>query len=84
MYLLEGVKDEETATVLGGADAVLVVKAGFPKRLELLLLPRLSLSGDQWVVFFKRGIVLVERSYYPWLVLVGCFGEYEAGDFSSF
>ena len=55
VYLLKGVKDEETASVLGGADAVLVVKAGVPKRLELPLLPRFGLYGDQWVVFVKGG-----------------------------
>ena len=46
MYLLEGVKDEETASVICGADAVLVVKAGVPKRLELLLLPCFGVSRD--------------------------------------
>ena len=30
MYLLEGVEDEDTASMLGGADAVLVFKAVFP------------------------------------------------------
>ena len=60
------------------------VKAGVPKRLELLLLPRFGLSRDQWFVFVKRGIVLVKRFRHPWLVLVRHVREYEAGDFYSF
>ena len=77
-------KDEETPFVLGGVDEVLVVEAGVPKRLELPLFPRFGISGDRWVVFVEGGIVLVERSCYSWLVLVGRVGEYEAGEFSSF
>ena len=46
MYLLKGMDDEETASVLGGADAVLVVEAVFTKRLEFLLLPRFGIFGD--------------------------------------
>ena len=43
MYLLEGVEDEETASVLGGAYAVLVFKADVPKRLFFLLLPHFDI-----------------------------------------
>ena len=60
VYLLEDVKDEETAYILGGADAVFVVEVSVPKRLELPLLPRFGLSGDHLVVFVEGGIVLVE------------------------
>ena len=62
VYPLKGVEDEETASVLGGADTVLVVVAGIPKRLELPLIPRFCLSDDRWVVFVKGGIVLAEQS----------------------
>ena len=84
MYLLEGVKDEETESVLGGADAVLFVKAGVPKLLELPLFPKFGLSGDGWVVFVEEGSILVKRSCYPRLILVGRVGEKKAGDFSGF
>ena len=77
-------KDEETASVLGGADAVLVIEEGVPKRLELLLLTCFGLYGDIWVVFVKGGIFLIERCRYPRLVLVGRVGEYKAGEFSGF
>ena len=70
--------------VLGGADKLLVVKSGVPKQLGLMLLPRFRLSGDQWVVFFEGGIVLVKRSRYPWLVFVDHIGEYKAGYFAIF
>ena len=70
--------------MLRGADTVLVVKVGVPNRLEILLLPHFGLSRDRWVVFVEGGAVLVERGHYPWLVLVGCVGKYEASDFSSF
>ena len=53
--------DEETAYVLGGAYAVLVIEAGVPKRLDLSLLPCFGLSSDCWVGFFEGGIVLVEQ-----------------------
>ena len=46
--------------MLCGTDAVLIVKAGVPKRLELLFCPRFGLSRDQWVVFVEGGVVLVE------------------------
>ena len=46
VHFLEGVQDEKTASVLRGSDAVLVVEASVPKRLELSLLPRLGLSRD--------------------------------------
>ena len=82
MYLLEGVQDEETSSVLRGADAVLVVESCVPKRPKLLLISRFGLSCDQWVVFVKGGIVLVKRGCYSWLVLVGRVRKYEVGDFS--
>ena len=47
VYLLKGVKGEDTESVLGGVDAVLVVKEGVPKRLDIPLIPRFGLSGDQ-------------------------------------
>ena len=68
--------------MLRGADAVLVVKAGLPKRLELSLLPCFGISRDQWVIFVEGGVILVEQGRYPWLVLVCLIGKYEAGDFS--
>ena len=77
-------KDEEKASVLGGADEILVIKAGVPKRLEISLLPHFGLSGDCWVLFLKGGIVLVERCHYPRFVLVGRVGEYKAGKFAGF
>ena len=46
--------------MLCGADAVLIVEADVPKRLELSLLPRFGLSCDQWVVFVEGGVVLVK------------------------
>ena len=84
MYPLEGTKDKDTASMICGADAVLVVKAGVPNRLELPLLPRLGISPDLWVVFVEGGIVLTKKGRYPRLVLVGRFRKYEAGDFSRF
>ena len=84
VHFLEGVQDEETASVLCGSDAVFIVEAGVPKRLELLLLPRFGLSCDRWVVFFEGGVVLVGRDLHPGLVLVSRVGKYEAGDFSRF
>ena len=83
VYLLEGVKDEETASMLGGADVYLVVKVSVPKRLEFPLFPCFSLFGDRWVVFVEGGIVVVKQSRYPRFVLVGRVGEYKAGDFYS-
>ena len=65
MHFLEGVQDEDTASVLRGVDAVLIVEAGVPKSLELSLLPRVGLSCDQWVVFVEGRVVLVERDRYP-------------------
>ena len=65
MYLLKGVKDEETESVLRGVDEVLVVEEGIPKRLELPLIPRFGLSCDRWFVFVKGGMVLVKRGRYP-------------------
>ena len=84
MYLLKVTKDEDTASMLRGADVVLVVEAGVPNRLELPLLPRLGISPDLWVVFVEGGIVLTEKGRYPRLVLVGRLRKYEAGDFSRF
>ena len=46
MCLLEGVEDEETASVLGGADAVLVLEAGVPKLLDILLISHFGIFGD--------------------------------------
>ena len=46
VYLLEGAEDEETTSVLSGVDAVLIVEAGVPQRLELSLLPRFGVSCD--------------------------------------
>ena len=65
MYLLEGVEDEDMASVLGGVNAVLAFEAGVPKRLEFFFLPRFSIFGDFWIVFVKGGIVLVKRFRYP-------------------
>ena len=84
LHFLEGVQDEETASVLRGSDAVLIVEAGVPKRLDLSLLPRSGLSRDRWFVFIEGGFVLVERDRHPGLVLVSRFGKDEASDFSSF
>ena len=84
VHFLEGVQDEETVYMLGGADAVLMIKKGVPKRREFLLLPRFGLSHDQGVVFVEGGVVLVEQYRYPRLVLLGRVRKYEAGDFSRF
>ena len=35
MDLLKVVEDEDPASILGGADVVLVINAGVPKRLEV-------------------------------------------------
>ena len=70
--------------MLRGADAVLIVEAGVPKRLELSFLPQFGLSLDRWVVFVEGGLFLVEQGHYPGLVLVGCVRKYEASEFSSF
>ena len=59
MYLLEGVEDEETASGVGGTYAVLIVEAGFPKRMEFSLLPRFGIFGDRWIVLFEGSGVLV-------------------------
>ena len=60
MQFLKGVQDEDMASVLCGADFVLIIEEGVPKRLDLSLLSRFSLSSDQWVVFIEGGIALVE------------------------
>ena len=54
-------EDEESASVLGDADAVFVFEAGVPKRLYFSLFPCFSIFGDFWIIFFKGGIVLVKR-----------------------
>ena len=84
VYLLKGVEDEETASVLGGVYTVLVIKVGVPKRLEFALFPHFGLSGDRWVICFEGGIVLVERSHYPQLIIVGRVMEYDTSDFDGF
>ena len=84
MHLLEGVQDEKTASVFHGSDAVLVVEASVPKRLELSLLPRFGLSRDQWVVLVEGGVVLGKRDRHAGLILVGNVGKDEVDDFSSF
>ena len=70
--------------MLCGADAVLIIKADVPKRLELLLLPRFGISCYRGVVFGEGGVVLVKRDCYPGLGLVRRVRKYEAGDFSRF
>ena len=70
--------------MLCGADAVLIIKADVPKRLELLLLPRFGISCYRGVVFGEGGVVLVKRDCYPGLGLVRRVRKYEAGDFSIF
>ena len=77
-------QDEKTESVLCGLDAVLVVEASVPKRLDLLLLPRFGLSHDRWVVLVEGGVILVKRDCHPGLILVGRVGKDEAGDFSVF
>ena len=57
--LLEGVGGEEPTAVLGGADAVLVIEADVPERLEFLMLPRFGISGYIWIVFIEGVIVLI-------------------------
>ena len=84
MYLLGVVEGEEMVSVLGGVDAVLVVEAGFPKRLGFSLLPRFGIFGDHLIIFVKGGIVLVRRCRYPWLIFVGRIGEDKASDFACF
>ena len=84
VHLLEGVQDEETASVLCGADTVLIVEAGVPKLLEISLLPRFGLSNDRWVVFVEGGVVLVKQDRHPEMVLVSRVGKERAGEFSSF
>ena len=84
VYFLEGVQDEETASVICVADTVLIIKAGVPKSLELSLLPRFGLSCYRGVVFVEGGTVLVKRDCYPRLVFVSRIRKYEASEFSSF
>ena len=60
MDLLEGVEHEEPASMLGGADEVLVIKAGVPKRLEFSLLSRFGIFGCLRTVLVEGGIFLVE------------------------
>ena len=84
MHFLKGVQDEKTASVVRGSDAVLVVEASVPKRLEISLLPCVSISRDQWVVLVEGGVVLVKQDRHSGLILVGCVGKDEAGDFSRF
>ena len=59
MYLLKGVEDEETASVLRGADAVLVFEAGVSKRLDFSFLTHFGIFGDRWIVLFEGSGVLV-------------------------
>ena len=47
VHFLEGVQDENTASMLRGLVAVLVFKASIPKLLELLLLPSFGTLRDQ-------------------------------------
>ena len=84
MYLLKGVEDEETASVLSGADAVLVFEAGVSKRLDFSFLTHFGIFGDRWILFVKGGIVLFERCRYPKLIFEGRIREKEAGDFACF
>ena len=84
VHCLEGVQDEEASSVLCGSDPVLIVEAGVPKRLELLLLPHFGLSRDQWVVFVEGGVVLVKLYCHPGLVLISRAGKDESCDFSIF
>ena len=84
MYLVEGVEDGKTASVLGGADKVLVFKAGVSKCLEFSLLPRFGIFGDHWIVSVKGSIVLIEQCHYPWSIFVGRIGEDETDDFACF
>ena len=76
--------DEETASVLGGAYAVLVIEAGVPKCPEVSLFPCFGLSSDHWVVFVKGGIVLVKQCRYLRFILVGRGGEYKTVEFDGF
>ena len=69
MFLFEGVEDKYMESVLDGADTVLVFEAGVPKSMEFLLIPRLGIFSDRWIIFIDVGIVLVKRSRYPWLIL---------------
>ena len=70
--------------MLCGADAVLIIKADVPKRLEHSLLTRFGISCYRGVVFVEGGVVLVEQDRYPGLGLVRRVRKYEAGDFSRF
>ena len=60
MHFLEGMQDEEAASVLRGLDAVLIFESGVPNRLELLLILRFGLSRDRLFIFVQGGVVLVE------------------------
>ena len=53
MHFLEGLQNENKASMLRGLDAVLIVEAGVPKRQKLSLLPRFGISCDRWVVFIE-------------------------------
>ena len=68
---LEGVEDENTASVLHVAGAVLVFEASVPKRLEISLLPRFGILHDLWVVLIEGGVVLGERDCHHGLILLG-------------
>ena len=84
MHFLEGLQDKDTASVLRGSYAVLIVEGVVPKRLELSLLPRFGLSRDRWVIFVEGGVVLVKRDRHPGLVLVSRVRKEEDDEFSSF
>ena len=84
VHLLEGVEGELMASVLGGADAVLVAEAGGPQGLLLLLLPRVVFRVNGRVVFVEGGFIHFEQIGYLWLSEVDVVGEDEAGDFAWF
>ena len=60
VHLLEGVEYELTASVIGGADSVLVAEAGRPQDLLFALLPCVGVCVDGQVIFVEGFSFLVK------------------------
>ena len=59
-HFLNGMRDEEAASVLCGLDTVLIFKAGVPKYLEILLLPWFGLSREQCIIFVEGTVTFIK------------------------
>ena len=84
VHLLDGMEDELTASMIGGADAILVAEAVGPQGLIFVLLPHVGFRIDRLVLFVEGVFVIVERLVYPQLSEVDVVDKDEAGDFSWF